>query len=456
MTMKLLLKRVLVFCLCLALLPVPALAFNDDGTPVTRSDFSLSFHLNADAFPEDGLAHYRDWESLLSKISLRGQMDSQSFPSPLNRVYFNGGAYLNDKAVVPFEYDAYGQFRYVRSPALGGASVHFNMYNFLQFMLKPYNYMYLPTQYLALVLYPEASVELWNRYTAPMAQVFAGEGERTVSYDRLYALCEELNQIIIEDENYKVYFFLTCLLTDLGMDWTAEEKLACWENLLNHLDPQQQGLTITQENDMETWVIGETVVYEKTADQLIVYLPDPDGYECSFELVKTEGGISAQLSILLDGEDYLTVGMEMDGLPGPDELEAQGSVLVELTGSALYEEMAPLSLQYDYSRTAQQKPYDMSLTVEMLHAETQEPCLGFTYEAAVQEMPHTVLVEREYDDQDDFFHLNESYLAEYKERFLPTLALAAAPVLLEVPSGVIGDAIAWMDANGILAFFGIE
>ena len=68
----------------------------------------------------------------------------------------------------------------------------------------------------------------------------------------------------------------------------------------------------------------------------------------------------------------------------------------------------------------------------------------------------TALVERAYDDQEDFFHLNESFIEEYKERFLPTLALAAAPIALEVPAGVLSDVIAYMDETGILAFMGIE
>lgn len=454
-----LLKRALAVCLCLVLLPVQALAFSD-GTPVTRSDFALSFHLYADGYPDDGLAHYKDWESFLDKIALRGVMDSQSFPAPVDRVYFDGGLYLNDKLTIPFEYDAYAQFRYVRSAALGGASVHFNMFNFFQFMLKPYYYMYLPTQYAALLLYPEAAVELWGEFAQPMAEAFGGEGDRVIGYDDLYALCERLNAIVLEDDYDKTYYFFTCLLTDLGMDWTALEKLGYWEALLDYLDSDMQGLTITEADGVETWVVGETTVYEKAVSGeetfLAIYLPDPDGYEFCVELVSNASGITAQLLILLDGEEYFNVSAGIDGLPAEGELSAQGTAWADITGSILYEEIAPLRFQYDYSRTADQKPYDLSLTVDMINAETELPCLGFTYEAAVQEMPDTVLVERPYDDQEDFFHLNESFLAEYKERFLTTAALAAAPVLLQLPAGVISDAVAYMEETGILAFLGIE
>jgi len=346
----------------------------------------------------------------------------------------------------------------VRSPALGGASVHFQMFNFFQFMLKPYYYMYMPTQYIALLLYPEAAVELWNRYAQPVTESIAGK--KNVSYDDLLALCEKLNNVVLEDDYDKAYYFFTCLLTDLGMDWTAQEKLAAWDVLLDSLDPEQQGMTITTASGTETWTVGETTIYEKTAEDdaitHLLYLPDPDGYEFSVEISRSVSEVTAELLILLEGEEYFRVSAGIDGLPAEGALTAQGNAWAEFAGSALYEEIAPMHFQYDYSRTADAMPYDLSLSVNLINNETQKPCLGFDYQAAVQELPYTALVERPYDDQEDFFHLNESFIEEYKERFLPTLALAAAPVVLEVPAGLISDVIAYMEETGILAFLGIE
>jgi len=47
-------------------------------------------------------------------------------------------------------------------------------------------------------------------------------------------------------------------------------------------------------------------------------------------------------------------------------------------------------------------------------------------------------------------------LKEHVERFKRTVVLAAAPVALEVPAGVISDVIAFMEENGLLGIFGIE
>ncbi len=463
--MKSIFTRMLALCLCLCLLPVYAFAetrFEDinDGTPVTHSDLELSFHLYADGYPDDGLLHYQDWESFLNKLSLRGSMDSQSFPAVFDRVYFDGGLYLNDKLTIPFEYDGYSSFRYLRSPALGGASIHFQMLNFFQFMLKPYYYMYMPTQYIALALYPEAWIEMWQKYAQPIAAAAAGEGSRSVSHEQLIALAQQLNDIILVDDYSKAYYFITCLLGDLGMDWTASDKLAAWDVLLDYLDPEQQGMKIAQTEHAETWTVGETAIYEKavSADETIckLYLPDPDGYEFSVEISRTASDVTADLLILLDGEEYFRVSAGVEGLPAQSQLSAQGKAWAEFAGSALYEEIAPIQVQFDYSRTADALPYDMSLNISLINNETQKPCLGVDYKAAVQELPYTALVERPYDDQEDFFHLNESFIEEYKERFLPTLALAAAPIALELPAGMLSDVIAYMDKTGILAFLGIE
>ena len=463
--MKMTITRILALLLCICLLPVYAFAetrFEDinDGTPVTHSDFELSFRLYADGWPDDGKLHYQDWETFLNKLSLRGSMDSQSFPAVFDRVYFDGGLYLNDKLTIPFEYDGYSSFRYLRSPALGGASVHFQMFNFFQFMLKPYYYMSMPTQYIALALYPEAWIEMWQKYAQPISAAAAGEGDRVISHDALTALSQQLNDIILVDDYSKAYYFITCLLTDLGMDWTASDKLAAWDLLLEYLDPEQKGMTITQTEHAETWTVGETVIYEKNAaaDETTcrLYLPDPDGYEFSVELCRTASEVTAEMLILLDGEEYFRISAGADGLPEEGQLTAQGNVRAEFSGSALPEEIAPIHVQFDYSRTADALPYDMSMSISLINNETQEPCLGVDYTAAVQELPYTALVERPYDDQEDFFHLNESFIEEYKERFLPTLVLAAAPIALEVPAGVLSDAIAYMDETGILAFMGIE
>jgi len=475
--MKTMLTRILALLLCVCLLPAAAFAQQtnaeafaamlerllgqiNDGTPVTHSDFELSFHFNADGFPDDGLMHYRDWEEYVGRISLRGAMDSQSFPMPSNRVYFNGGLYLDDELTLPLEYDAYHSVRFLRSPALGSMNICFQMLNFFEFMLKPFKYLYIPTQYAALIMYPEAAVRMWEMYAQPITETFAGEGSRTVSHEELLRLCEALNTIVVEDENNRAYFFVTSLLMQFGMNWSAMEKLACWDALLAYLDPEMQGMTITENGGAETWTIGETTVYQKNVSEeetaVTVHLPDPDGYDVRFVYTDVGSEITMDLLILLEGEEYFHLTAGADGLPGENDTAAQGSIRLDITGSVLYQEYPPIRLSYDYSRTAQEKPYDMTLAMSLINSRTQLPCLGFTYQAAVEELPHTALVNRGYEDMEDFFRLNEMIIAEYMARFKHSLALAAVPFALELPAGVISDLVGFMETYGLLALVGIE
>ena len=196
------LKRLsaLVLSLCLLMAAFSqALAEESTGDEVTRSDFSFSLLLHADGFPNDGAAHYEDWETFLSKLSLEGVVDVQRFLTNISRVYFDGGLCVNGKMALPFVYDGYHSYRYVRADALRGDSIHFQMHNFFEFMLKGYYFMGLPTQLIALPLYPEASYYLGTSYYQPIAEAVAGEGDRTVSYADLYELCETLD-LIVNDE----------------------------------------------------------------------------------------------------------------------------------------------------------------------------------------------------------------------------------------------------------------
>lgn len=452
--MKTILNRIAAVLLILCMLPAFALADTNNGTPVTQSDFTLRLRLNPEGFENDGAAHYEDWQKLLNKISLAGQAKTQSFLSPFSRVMLDGSLCLNDQPTIPFEYDGYYSFRYLRSPAIDNASVHFQMFNFFQFMLKPYYFMGLPTNLIAIPLYPEAAVEIYQKYAGPISRTFEGEGTRTVSYDELYALAEELSAIVNEDTNDKMYFFLTCLLIDIGGDYLLLDKLGYVEAILDYLDPEQMGMTITVEEDSETWVLGETTVFEKTADGWCFTLPEEEGYVFGASYADNGSERTAQLQILLEDSPWLDVTATLDGLGDP--LKAEGAFTLDITGDAIYEEIPSLAFRYDFSRTAESLPCDMALELDWLNPATEQPAIGLSYKAAMQELPYTAVYDRPIDNQDDFFHLNESFMAEYKERFMPTLVMAALPFVLEVPAGVISDAVQWLDDTGFLAFFGLE
>ncbi len=181
-----------------------------------------------------------------------------------------------------------------------------------------------------------------------------------------------------------------------------------------------------------------------------------DGYELTVSYENTGAEIHGSLRITLEGAERLTLNVDVDGLPVDGALAAQGTAAIAFGGECFSEPPAPLSFAYRYSRDAAELPYAMTLDVDWLHPETGKPALTFAYQAAMEQLPASAMVERVYDNQNDFFHLNESFMEEYKQLYLPTLALSAVPVLVEMPAGVISDIMGFLYETGFLAFLGLE
>lgn len=170
-----LIAKLTALALALCLCALPSLSVADTYLPdgaVTHTDFTLGLKLHADGFPQSK-AHLSDWETFLDKLDMRGSMDALALFTPDSRVYLDAALRLNGKSQIPFVYDGYHSYRYLISPAFNNEVLHFQMHNFLEFMLKPYYYMELPTQYLALLMYPEASYWIGDSYYTPVAEAIA-------------------------------------------------------------------------------------------------------------------------------------------------------------------------------------------------------------------------------------------------------------------------------------------
>lgn len=470
------LKRMVAIILCLCLLPVLAFSEESDedgmvdwaewdedeyaqedvqpeATPapeekptVIHSDFELTVNLHADGFPETTY-RLRDWEAFLQKLTFKGSMNAMKFLDPYSRVYLDGGVYLNGEERLPFVYDGYHSYRYLISPAFRGDSVHFQMHNFFEFMLKPHDYWELPTQYLALLLYPEASYFLGDSYYTPIAETLAGNGTRTIPNEDLYELCELLDLTVIDDPHYeRAYFYFTSLLLELNESETMLEFLGALEDYLSELDPEQEGMTITVSGNQETYVLGATTVFEKKqvgdAISFTLNLPNFNGKDLHFHYEWTPSAqgaaLTAKLIMTAHGQEDIVIGVEGSGLPCEGNTEGQGRVTFTLGGASLPQGLAPNMFDFRWSIDAPEMPYHLSLAIDWLHPLTLRPAVTLNYNARMKQVEEKVFVEAAY-NQEDFFRLNDGSLAEYKERYTPSIALALMPFLLEMPAGVIDD-----------------
>lgn len=464
-------RRALALLLALCLLPAAALGeaaslaeeWPVDSSAVTRADFDLSVQLHADAFPADGLTDYRGWETFLSKLRLSGVIDLQRFPRPNNRMYMEAQLLLNDRELTRFSFEDYWGFRYVRSPALCNRSIHFQMNNYLEFMLKPYEYYELPTQYIALLTYPEVTAYLAECYEDVLTPYLHGEGNRTVSYDDLYQMCQELDTVMTDAKAEQSYFFLLALLIDLGMADQVYDGLSYLEDYLDWLDPEQEGMTITAQGDTDRYEVGGHVLFTRTRGEnglsFRLSLPTENDEELALEYDQTPGAnggtdVNARLTVSVEEETLIDLTLNADGLPGETDTQAVGKLNFAVSGSAVEENA--YAFQFRLTRSAAQPPFHVTFGVDWLHPETEKPAFTLLYSADVEMKDESALVDRTYDNQNDFFHLNDNYLEEYKRDFALPLAFTAAPVLAEMPSGVLNDILRFCDETGILATLGIE
>lgn len=588
-------RRILALLLSLCLLALPALAsalgtYLPEGE-VTHVDFTLNTQLHADGFPA-GSAHYADWETFLSKLDLRGSMDALAMLTPTSRVYLNGALRLNGKDQIPFVYDGYHSYRYFITPALDNEVFLFQMHNFLEFMLKPYYYMELPTQYLGLLMYPEATYYIATSYYAPVADMLtaaretaaeesaaqrealldtltqdsqamankiqaatqmadalqaaldandtaaiqaaltaiAGGGPQkadadparegviqlaalrgligdfadrqaelqaalgnadaltdaelsallsdapagaqtqteaapepdavtyNVPYESLYELCDTLDQLENDDGDMsRVYFYFTSLLTQQYASDMVLDTLSRLEDVLDYLDPDQNGMTVTQTDTSLRCVLGDTEVFSLATNAGVTdiqfALPTADGYDFTFSYRGEDTGVGvtleAKAAIVMDGQDNVALAVSGQNLPRPGDVSGNGQVTLAVSGSSFGTAPQPLTVAFDWAKDAKEKPYRLGLTLDWLHPATGKRAITLRFAGTFTTVDRSVFVEGDY-PQNDFFNLNESFLDDYKARLMKPLMLKLLPILLETPAGVIDDVYRFAQQNDIL------
>ncbi len=471
---KNLLFRFIALLVCLCLLPVGALAYKglpESDAPITNVQMDVRFSLDPDAFPQDGAADYQGWKTFLDKLSVQGVMDIQQPLTQDVRACFEGGLYLNGEETIPMLVDVHSFYRFFQSPLIRNDGMYFQMLNFLEFMMKPVYYMGLPTNYIALLMYPETSVYLANKYYPPLAALVEGEGERTIPYEDLYNLCLEWNTVYENDieNNYRLFFYLTCLLYDLGVNYDVYEQLGDMTAYLEFLDPEQKGMRITSRSNATIYTVGDTEVFirrDGEARNFTLKLPDPYGNLLTFtskEIIRDWQGDNWTMSLSIQKpgeedpaqlEEYLDLVLDMERMPLREHYTTSGTVTFSATGPALRDDFS-MKLAVDMNRTDIELPNQTVLTVALIHPQTEQRCVSATIDLIMGEKEENDFVDRGY-AYDDFFHLNEQVLSQFMHRYVPSVVSSLLPVVAEMPAGVINDIIHFAETTGILASLGIE
>ena len=281
----------------------------------------------------------------------------------------------------------------------------------------------------------------------------------TIPYEKLYETCETLDLIVNDDTDLsRAYFFFTSLLTDIYASDMTLDTLGTLENVLDTLDPDQNGMTVTETDNSMTCLIGETEVFTRKAidggNAFTFTCPTPDGYTVSFDFnwqpTQPLGAtLAAKLSVMMGDEQAILLTADGTGLPREGELTGKGNLTFTASGYVFTQTVPPIQFQFDWVRDSKTLPYTLDLTLDWMHPATAKAALTLNFHGLLSKVDKTVFVEGKY-PQNDFFNLNESFLNAYKERLMPTLALTAAPFLLETPAGVIDDLYRFMKDTDIL------
>ena len=227
----------------------------------------------------------------------------------------------------------------------------------------------------------------------------------------------------------------------------------------------QNGMGITVQGDTETYTLGSTVIFTRTLGQndqsFVMTLPNDQGYTLTVSGLMADsasGGRDGHLrvQVTLENETRIDLKADATGLPREQDTQAMGNVRFTLGGTAFSGADTACSFAFRLTRSAAEPPYEVTLGLDWIHPVTEEAAITLLYKSGVQMMDETALKDREYDNQNDFFHLNEGFLEEYRQDFALPLTLAFAPVVLEMPGGVINDVLRFCNDTGILASLGIE
>lgn len=299
--------------------------------------------------------------------------------------------------------------------------------------------------------------------TPTVAPVVAADGTitYTVPYESLYEQCENLDLIVNDDPDLeRAYFFFTCLLTEIYASDMTLNTLGALEDVLDNLDPDQQGMKVVESPNGMTCTLGDTDVFVKKtegeATTLTFTLPTPDGYQVTFlydwQPQTVGANLKASISVMEDDMQSILVTAEGTGLPKANDLSGKGQLTLKVSGTSFDTEVAPLILGFDWVRDAVQPPYLLDLTLDWIHPQTLKPALTLSFNGTFSPEDKSAFVEGSY-PQNDFFNLNETFLEGYKDRLLKPLALAFAPILLETPAGVINDLYAFAVQSNILVSF---
>ncbi|MBQ2699982.1 MAG: hypothetical protein IJF65_02385 [Clostridia bacterium] len=421
---------------------------------LAQADQTLNFTVTADIDPQYINEDYRTLAE-----GLAAGLETMSFQGDITfnedwKFDMNANLLVKDKKHVDAHIQSNSQWVSITSNLLGDERIALMMQVYLEFAMKPYNFMGLNTQYLALLTSRYAHTSAWDPIIEMCAPVLGGEGDRTIPAEDLVALAEQI--ALYAEESREFRYWVTALLMDLGGDEMLNEMMYTLPDWIAEM-AGEEGLTIATVDNTETWTMGgeELFAITRQADghydwKLNLYR---EGYVVSALCQWAEGGkFTANVEITLEEaeEDNLVFTLAAVGNGLPDgQAASQADLSIEMGGYLLGD---PVSV----SLTGAWDTADdgtINAQVSLLDAESGEPEISLAGAFTPVETKEGLLNFTNSDLENgatNVFTLHEITLADFVSRIKGPAVKVGAPLVLSLPASFSLNLLDWLTEAGFV------
>lgn len=279
-------------CIFLLIPVIPAIA---DETPAGCSsyDFDLTFHMDAETFPELLRTRAAGYASLVNRLGLRGNISWNNVSQSMD---LDATLFYTDNPSLSYPFRIYGTKSrvFITSPLINNEVILLNMSALIEFSLKAKNTLGIPLTYLAL-LFPYSTESAFNQLILEWQNVIGSFTEsREVSPDQFRHMSDFWVEQLMN--NTRLNMWIMALSTGSEAPVAIETEL---ENLSNYASyvTNDEPVSVTVAPGLEIWrnAAGDTLFSRQESD---------GSFSMSLSLPASENGYVPDLSIvrLNDGQ----------------------------------------------------------------------------------------------------------------------------------------------------------
>ena len=276
-------------CLLCVLLFIPVIPAIAEEIPAGcySYDFDLTFHLDANTFPELLRGRAAGYAALVNRLGLRGNISWSDITQSMD---LDATLYYTDKPSLSYPFRIYGTKSrvFITSPLINNEIILLNMTALIEFALKAKNTLGIPLPYLAL-LFPYSTESAFYDVIGEWRSVigsFTESGE--VSPDQFRHMSDFWTEQLMN--NSRLTWWIMALSTGSEAPAAIETEL---ENLSNYAS------YVTDDEPVSVSIAPGSEVWRNAAGDILFSRQESDGsFSMSLSLPASENGYVPDLSVV--------------------------------------------------------------------------------------------------------------------------------------------------------------